>query len=173
MPRPSKYSPELRERAVRMVFDHAHEHPSQSGDDAIRRREIGVYSGSPPTVGQPGGTRFTSSMPRAASRYGASRLGCSAPKMRRRKKRESARCAAMKAALFVEDEGAHCRGVILERVEAVAKQLGVESKNVRESRDTQIRIGSLLRSSSARWALTQTKRARLISQTGPFVLPAR
>src|SRR6266498_6106905 len=29
MPRPSKCSPELRERAVRMVFDHAHEHPSQ------------------------------------------------------------------------------------------------------------------------------------------------
>ena len=29
MPRPSKYSPELRERAVRMVFDHAAEHPSQ------------------------------------------------------------------------------------------------------------------------------------------------
>jgi transposase len=29
MPRPSEYSPELRERAVRMVFDHAHEHPSQ------------------------------------------------------------------------------------------------------------------------------------------------
>jgi transposase-like protein len=29
MPRASKYSPELRERAVRMVFDHAHEHPSQ------------------------------------------------------------------------------------------------------------------------------------------------
>ena len=29
MGRPSKYSPELRERAVRMVFDHAHEHPSQ------------------------------------------------------------------------------------------------------------------------------------------------
>jgi transposase len=29
MPRPSKYSPELRERAVRMVFDHAHEHSSQ------------------------------------------------------------------------------------------------------------------------------------------------
>jgi transposase len=29
MPRPSKYSPELRERAVRMVFDHAPEHPSQ------------------------------------------------------------------------------------------------------------------------------------------------
>jgi transposase len=29
MPRPSKYSPELRDRAVRMVFDHAHAHPSQ------------------------------------------------------------------------------------------------------------------------------------------------
>lgn len=29
MARPSKYSPELRERAVRMVFDHAHKHPSQ------------------------------------------------------------------------------------------------------------------------------------------------
>ena len=29
MPRPSKYSPELRERAVRLVFDHAQEHPSQ------------------------------------------------------------------------------------------------------------------------------------------------
>jgi transposase len=29
MPRPSKYSPELRERAVRLVLEHAHEHPSQ------------------------------------------------------------------------------------------------------------------------------------------------
>ena len=29
MSRPSKYSPELRERAVRMVFDHVAEHPSQ------------------------------------------------------------------------------------------------------------------------------------------------
>jgi transposase len=29
MARPSKYSPELCERAVRMVFDHADEHPSQ------------------------------------------------------------------------------------------------------------------------------------------------
>ena len=29
MARSSKYSPELRERAVRMVFDHTHEHPSQ------------------------------------------------------------------------------------------------------------------------------------------------
>ena len=29
MGRPSKYAPELRERAVRMVFDHTAEHPSQ------------------------------------------------------------------------------------------------------------------------------------------------
>ena len=29
MGRPSKYSPEVRERAVRMVLDHAAEHPSQ------------------------------------------------------------------------------------------------------------------------------------------------
>jgi transposase len=29
MARPSKYSPELRERAVRMVLDHAPDHPSQ------------------------------------------------------------------------------------------------------------------------------------------------
>jgi transposase len=29
MPRPSKYSPELRERAVRLVQEHTHEHPSQ------------------------------------------------------------------------------------------------------------------------------------------------
>ena len=29
MGRPSKHSPEVRERAVRMVFDHASEHPSQ------------------------------------------------------------------------------------------------------------------------------------------------
>jgi transposase len=29
MGRPSKYSPELRERAVRMVFEHASEYPSQ------------------------------------------------------------------------------------------------------------------------------------------------
>ena len=29
MTRPSKCSPELRDRAVRLVFDHAHDHPSQ------------------------------------------------------------------------------------------------------------------------------------------------
>ncbi len=29
MPKGTRYSPELRERAVRMVFDHVHDHPSQ------------------------------------------------------------------------------------------------------------------------------------------------
>jgi transposase len=29
MPKGTRYSPELRERAVRMVFDDAHDHPSQ------------------------------------------------------------------------------------------------------------------------------------------------
>ncbi len=29
MSKRTRYSPELRERAVRMVFDHTHEHPSQ------------------------------------------------------------------------------------------------------------------------------------------------
>lgn|SRR5690554_2174435 len=29
MTKSTKYSPEVRERAVRMVFEHAHEHPSQ------------------------------------------------------------------------------------------------------------------------------------------------
>jgi transposase len=29
MPKGTRYSPELRERAVRMVFDHAHDHASQ------------------------------------------------------------------------------------------------------------------------------------------------
>ena len=29
MSKGTRYSPELRERAVRMVFDHAHDHPSQ------------------------------------------------------------------------------------------------------------------------------------------------
>jgi transposase len=29
MPKGTRYSPELRDRAVRMVFDHVHDHPSQ------------------------------------------------------------------------------------------------------------------------------------------------
>ena len=37
MGRRSKYSPELRERAVRMVFEHAPEYPSQWASDSVGR----------------------------------------------------------------------------------------------------------------------------------------
>jgi hypothetical protein len=36
MGRPSRYPQQLKERAVRMVFEHAHEHPSQVGDMRTR-----------------------------------------------------------------------------------------------------------------------------------------
>ena len=39
MARPSKYSPEVRERAVRMVFEHAGRAPVAVGGDSIGRRE--------------------------------------------------------------------------------------------------------------------------------------
>jgi hypothetical protein len=32
---PSQYFPELLERAVRMIFDHAREHPSPMGNDSF------------------------------------------------------------------------------------------------------------------------------------------
>ena len=46
MGRPSKYAPELRERAVRLVFDHAGDHPSQWA--AIR--SVGEKIGCPVEV---------------------------------------------------------------------------------------------------------------------------
>jgi len=42
MARPSKYSPELRERAVRIVFDHVHEYRSQWATI----RSVGLRRGS-------------------------------------------------------------------------------------------------------------------------------
>jgi transposase len=41
MPRPSRFSPEVRERAIRMVRDHAQEYPSQWGAIASIADKIG------------------------------------------------------------------------------------------------------------------------------------
>lgn len=42
MPRPSRFPPEVRERAVRMVQEHAHEHPSQWATITSVAAKIGV-----------------------------------------------------------------------------------------------------------------------------------
>ena len=44
MGRPRKYSPEVRERAVRLVFDHAHQHASQGAAIRSVAEKIGCTS---------------------------------------------------------------------------------------------------------------------------------
>ena len=57
MARPSKYSPELRERAVRMVFEHAAEHPSQWAAIVGRPRSWAARR-SAAALGAPGRARY-------------------------------------------------------------------------------------------------------------------
>ena len=57
MARPSKHSPELRERAVRMVFDHTDEHPSQWAVIRSGGRETRLHDRNAASVGPPGGAR--------------------------------------------------------------------------------------------------------------------
>ena len=57
MARPSKYSPELRERAVRMVFDHAAEHPSQWATIRSVGEKLGVTTEVVAPLGAPGRAR--------------------------------------------------------------------------------------------------------------------
>ena len=57
MGRPSKYSPEVRERAVRMVFDHAPEHPSQWAAIRSVAEKLGCTTEIVAPMGAPGGAR--------------------------------------------------------------------------------------------------------------------
>ena len=57
MGRPSKHSPEVRERAVRMVFDHAARASVAVGGDSVGRREARDSHGIVAPLGAPGGAR--------------------------------------------------------------------------------------------------------------------
>ena len=63
MGRPSKYSPEVRERAVRMVFDHAPEHPSQWAAIRSVGEKLGMRDGIVAPLGAPGRAGYAASVP--------------------------------------------------------------------------------------------------------------
>ena len=56
MPKTRGYPPEIRERAVRLVFEHEHEYPSQ-WSNPVDRREVRPQQGDPSPVGRPGRAR--------------------------------------------------------------------------------------------------------------------
>jgi hypothetical protein len=57
MGRPSKYSPELRERAVRLVFDQAGDHPVAVGSHQVSGGEDRLSSRGTASLGAAGRTR--------------------------------------------------------------------------------------------------------------------